>query len=54
MIIVEFVIINIFIFCVGVCFGVWSEDRSWRERGDHEYMNRKESGGNLYQVKRER
>jgi hypothetical protein len=25
----------------------------WREKGDHDYINRMESGGRLYQVKRE-
>jgi hypothetical protein len=38
---------------VGVLLGVWMEARRWREKGDHEYMNTKESGGHLYQVKRE-
>lgn len=39
---------------VGVLLGVWMEARRWREKGDHDYMNCKESGGHLYQVRRER
>ena len=38
---------------MGVMLGAWMEARRWREKGDHDYMNRKESGGRLYQVTRE-
>ncbi len=37
----------------GARFGMWVEDRRWREKGDHDYMNRMESGGRLYHVKLE-
>ena len=40
-------------FALGGKFGMWMEARRWREKGDHDYMNRMESGGHLYQVKRE-
>lgn len=38
---------------VGLYVGVVLEARRWREKGDHEYMNRCESAGRLYFVKRE-
>ena len=38
---------------MGICYGTWGEARRWRTKGDHDYMNRMESGGHLYQVKRE-
>jgi hypothetical protein len=38
---------------VGISIGVRLESRGWRQRGDHPFMNRMESGGRLYQVKRE-
>lgn len=38
---------------VGVLLGAWMEARRWREKGDHDYMNRMASGHHLYQVKRE-
>ena len=40
-------------FIMGYYAGWYVEARLWRSYGDHEYMNRKESGGKLYQVKRE-
>jgi hypothetical protein len=40
-------------FFAGSLFGRMVEARQWREKGDHEYMNTKESGGWLYTVKRE-
>jgi hypothetical protein len=40
-------------FGLGCWVGQSGEARIWREKGDHEHMNRKESGGRLYQVKRE-
>ncbi len=38
-----------------LCFWVGTrlEAQKWRSTGDHEYMNRVESRGRLYQVKRE-
>ena len=53
MILTELSIIGLFIFCVGGFIGSWGEARKWRECGDHEYMNRNESSGELDQVKRE-
>ena len=41
-------------FLVGLLLGTAGEAQRWREKGDHAYMNRKESGGRLYHVKRER
>ncbi len=41
-------------FVLGCNLGAWSEGRRWREKGDHDYMNRMASGHYLYQVKRER
>ena len=41
-------------FAIGLWLGAWAADRKWRRRGNHEYMNRMESGGHLYQVKNER
>ncbi len=38
---------------LGSWLGRWGEARRWREKGDHEYMNRMASGRHLYQVKRE-
>lgn len=38
----------------GLWVGALLADRRWRKRGDHDYRNRMESGGHLYQVKRER
>ena len=40
-------------FGIGGWFGLWSEARKWREKGDHEYMNTKESGGQLYLVRKD-
>lgn len=40
-----------FLCLAGVLLGQWLEARRWRAKGDHEYMNRMESGGRLYQVK---
>lgn len=37
----------------GVVIGAWMEARRWREKGDHDYMNTKESAGRLYTVQRE-
>ena len=38
---------------VGLWAGTWLEAIQWRRKGDHEYMNRKESGGHLYTVRRD-
>lgn len=38
---------------IGIVIGRWAEAEQWRHKGDHEYMNRKESGGRLYTVQRE-
>ena len=38
---------------VGATIVTWLADRRWRAVGDHPYMNRIESGGHLYIVKRE-
>lgn len=43
-----------FAYLIGMIFGVLAEAARWRRRGDHEYMNRIESGGKLYIVKGER
>lgn len=43
----------LFAFGVGLLVGKWAEVRRWREKGDHDYMNCMESGGALYQVRRE-
>ena len=40
-------------FVIGYGFGAWREARQWREKGDHNYMNRMSSGRYLYHVKRE-
>ena len=40
-------------FFLGSLFGQMTEARRWREKGDHDYMNRMASGRHLYQVKRE-
>ena len=40
-------------FGVGILVGAWMEARRWREKGDHDYINRMASGRHLYQVKRE-
>ncbi len=40
-------------FILGMMVGQYSEAAKWRLKGNHEYMNRMESGGRLYQVKRE-
>jgi len=44
---------SMFGFPLGLALGAYLEARIWRGKGDHEYMNRKESGGRLYVVKRE-
>ena len=41
------------VFFAGAAYGAFQQNRCWRRKGDHEYMNRMESGGRLYQVKRE-
>ncbi len=41
------------VFVVGAWLGTWAEARMWREKGDHEYLNTKESAGRLYVVKHE-
>lgn len=38
---------------IGVWLGAWLEAKQWQAKGNHPYMNRKESGGALYQVRRE-
>lgn len=38
---------------VGLIIGKQGEAARWREKGDHEYMNRMESWGRLYYVKNE-
>ena len=40
-------------FAAGLFFGQWLAHRRWRQSGDHAYMNRMESAGRLYTVKRE-
>lgn len=40
-------------FELGFLLGIWAEARQWREKGNHEYMNTKESTGRFYTVKRE-
>jgi len=42
-----------FVFFFGVWVGQKSEARRWRNKGNHEYMNRMASGGYLYEVKKE-
>jgi hypothetical protein len=37
---------------LGLALGAYLEARIWRGKGDHDYMNTKESGGSLYTVKR--
>jgi hypothetical protein len=41
-------------FIIGLGVGARLEASIWRDKGDHEYMNRMESNGNLYQVRREK
>ena len=41
------------VFGAGFYLGEWTEACHWREKGDHDYMNRMASGRHLYQVKRE-
>ena len=41
-------------FCCGAVFGMWARDSRWREKGEHEYMNRMASGGRLYIVRRDK
>ncbi len=38
---------------LGCKLGMWAEAVRWREKGGHDYMNRMESAGRLYHVKRE-
>lgn len=40
------------VFVAGFFSGSWGEARQWRAKGNHEYMNTKESGGSLYTVRR--
>lgn len=40
-----------FAFILGTACGRSIEAKKWREKGDHEYMNTKESWGRLYTVK---
>jgi hypothetical protein len=40
-------------FLLGLIAGALAERRIWRLKGDHSYMNRHESSGRLYIVKRE-
>ncbi len=42
-----------FAFLCGVYVGMILRDGRWREKGDHPYMNKMESRGKLYQVKRD-
>lgn len=39
---------------IGFILGSWGQARRWREVGNHEYINRMESGGYLYRGKREK
>jgi len=41
------------IFMLGMFCGSAIRDSRWRSKGDHDYMNRMESGGKLYQIRRE-
>ena len=41
------------VFGAGFYLGEWTEARKWRDKGDHDYMNRIASGRHLYKVKRE-
>jgi len=49
-----YVVTAIVAFWLGMAVAMWGRDAMWREKGDHPYMNRMESGGQLYQVKREK
>lgn len=46
-------IVAVYALVGGLWAGALLADRKWREKGDHDYMNRMASGGHLYQVKRE-
>ncbi len=48
----EWIIITVLIsFILGTGCGRTIEAKKWREKGDHQYMNTKESWGRLYTVK---
>lgn len=49
----DFVMLLILVFGLGVFVGTWAEARKWREKGDHEYLNRMASGKHLYVVRRD-
>ena len=40
-------------FTAGLYLGGYLQAARWREKGNHDYMNRMESDGHLYIVKRE-
>ena len=40
------------VFCLGVITGIKLRDWRWESVGEHAYMNRMESNGRLYLVKR--
>ena len=40
------------LFFFGLILGVCMEGSMWRSKGDHEYMNVKESSGRLYNVRK--
>ncbi len=44
--------IGSFLFFFGLLLGICMEGSMWRSKGDHEYMNVKESAGRLYNVRR--
>lgn len=43
---------SFYLFVLGLWAGHAIEAWAWRARGDHPYMNRRESGGRLYIVRR--
>ncbi len=49
---IDWIIVTVlFYFILGTGCGRVIEAKKWREKGDHEYMNIKESWGRLYTVK---
>jgi hypothetical protein len=51
----EWVMLSFFTgLAIGLLAGMKGRDRIWRGKGDHKYMNRMESGGSLYTVKRDK
>ena len=51
--VIKLIGISSWLLLIGLIIGISLEAHLWRKKGKHEYMNTKESGGNLYSVRRE-